>query len=176
MEDCSVVEEKTIKKLYDVLYRLVGHHRRLLELVRHEKTVLVDADLHKIREATHAKEVMISEIRQAEGIRLKLVGTLVVEHRRPAGELTLPNIIVLYQGEQPEVAAQLSSVFNTLKILIQRITEQNQENQQLVEQSLKHIRNMKDNAIGEADPYSKTYSKTGTTVNRGESRLISQKV
>ncbi len=169
--------EKNIENVFIVLQKLIGLHRLLLENVRKEREALTNAELSAIQEITHAKEGLIESIRQEESKRLKYTGDLAIAWKRPLRELTLPNIIIAIQGNDPKSAELLRSGYNALSFLIQRIDEQNKSNQTLVETSLNHIQNMKNNVLGESMPRSNTYTQQGQkAVGVSGARLISKEV
>ena len=91
--------------------------------------------------------------------------------------MTLGQIAIEIQGKDPKQAEQLRSAFNALSILIKRATDQNQENQRLVERSLEHVHAMKKNVLGEATPRSDVYNQKGhRSTGQAGSRLISKEV
>jgi hypothetical protein len=139
-----------IDQIYQALQRLIGLHRQLLDNVRLERKALVDADLKAIQEATVAKQALIEGIHQAEAARQKLV---------PA--ITLSALIMEIQGSDLKLSEQFRTAQNALTILIQRITEQNDDNRALVEKSLRHVNEMKKNVLGESVPKSNTYNQQG---------------
>jgi flagellar biosynthesis/type III secretory pathway chaperone len=157
--------ENTLLQIYQNLQKLTGLHRQLMDIVRVERDSLIQADIKGIESAIVTKQKLIEDIYQTETARLKLTAELAVTWKRPYRELTLPNIIIAVQGIDPKGAEQLRSVFNTLTVLIQRITAQNQDNRSLVERSLGHVHNMKRNILGEATPRSSTYTPQGQKTN-----------
>jgi flagellar biosynthesis/type III secretory pathway chaperone len=169
--------DKSVSDIFDSLQKLIGLHRQLLEICRAERDALVQAEIKAIQEATLAKQGVIEHIRQAETERLKRVGGLAMKWKKPLRELSLPNIILDLQAADPKAADQLRSAYNALTILIQRITEQNDDNRRLVERSLEHVNEMKKNVLGEAVPKSNTYTARGErAATTGGARLISKEI
>lgn len=167
--------EKILIQIYQNLQKLVGFHRQLLDIVRLERQALVQANLGEIQSSTTGKQVLIESIQQVESARLKLMGELAIQWKRPYRELTLPNIIITIQGIDPKGAEQFRSSYNALTILIQRITEQNRDNRLLIEKSLEHVGEMKKNILGEVSKKSNTYTQQGQrTTHHPVSRLISK--
>jgi hypothetical protein len=116
---------------------------------------------------------LIESIKQEEIRRQQQVAELAILLRRPMSELTLLEIAIAVQGEEPRGADQLRSAFNALTILIKRVSEANRENASLVERSLGHIREMKKNVLGDSNNASNTYNQQGTRTNaQNGARLI----
>ena len=157
--------ESKIKKIHHLLIQLVGLHRRLLEVVRMEKEHLIDALPKSIETITQQKQHLIEEIHQVESLRMKLCAEFAVESKRNIKELTLTNLVIAIQGDDPKLAQQLTSTKNTLVILSQRIAEQNRENLALIERSMNHIEAMKRNLIEAQQPQMGTYSQQGQKVS-----------
>jgi flagellar biosynthesis/type III secretory pathway chaperone len=167
--------EKPLNEVHQSLQRLIGLHRQLMDNVRLEREALVAADLKAIHDCTAAKQALIESIRQAEAHRMRAMGELAVLWRRPPRELTLSGIVIALQGKDPETADRFRSILNTLTVLIQRITEQNDANRSLVERSLEHVHAMKKNVLGESVPRSETYNPNGQkSGGMGGARLISK--
>ncbi len=167
--------ENSVSQIYQVLQKLTGLHRQLLDVVRLERESLVQADLKAIEAVTNSKQTLIEEIHQTESMRLKLTMELALLWKKPCRDLTLPYIIIEIENSDVKSAAQLRSIFNALTILIQRISAQNRDNLALVEQSLCHVDQMKKNILEEATPKSNTYTQRGQKANGpSASRLISK--
>ena len=165
--------EKNLSNLYDSLQKLTGLHRQLLEIVRLERTALIDADLKSIHAVTAKKQSLIESVQQEENRRLKFVGEISMDWKRSIKDLTLPNIVIEIQAKDPKGAEQLRSIFNALSVLIQRISDQNASNRILIERSLEHICEMKRNVLGEATVNSDTYTQKGSkTSGTPASRLF----
>lgn len=174
MEDCDV--EKKIQDIYEILQKLTGLHRQLLDTTRMERDALSAADLKGIQDSTYAKEALIEAIRQTEVERMRRVGELALEWKRPVRDLTLSQIAIAIQAQDSKGAEQLRSAFNALTILIQRIREQSDDNKGMIERSLEHVREMKKNVLGETVPAASTYTAQGQKTNSQSSgaRLISK--
>lgn len=168
--------EKPVSKIHHSLQKLVGMHRQLLDVVRAEKEALTEANLRAIQETTGAKQILIENIKAEEIVRQGHVVELAMMLKRPISSLTLLEIAIAVQGEDPKGADQLRSTFNALTILIKRVTEANDANAEHVNRSLTHIREMKRNVLGDATEKSNTYTQQGTrSAAAGASRLIERK-
>ena len=107
-------KQTPISQIYQVLQKLLGLHRQLLETVRMEREALTSADLKGIQEAAYAKEALIETIRQQESIRLRALGELSSQWNRPLKDLSLPNLIIAVQASDPKFADPAKGDF-TLK-------------------------------------------------------------
>lgn len=166
--------EKPLNQIYDSLQTLTGLHRQLLEVIRLERAALVEANLKSIHAITAKKQNLIESIRDTEKLRVNLITELSMLWKKPAKDLTLSNIVIEIQGRDAKGAEQLRSIFNTLTILIQRITDQNAANRSLIERSLEHIGQMKRNVLGESATASNTYTPSGQKSSGSQvSRLFS---
>jgi hypothetical protein len=166
---------ETLNSIYQILQKLIGLHRQMLESVRLEHQGLVEADLKAIEEATRTKEALIAAIRQQESLRIKHTAELAVEWKRSLRELTLTEIILTVQAKDIKAAEQFRSALNALTVLISRVKEQNSANHMLVEKSLLHVGNMKNNVLGQTVKRTETYTHRGQrAVKPGEARLLSR--
>lgn len=153
--------EAKLAQIYQVLQKLVGFHRQLLDVVRLERDALLASDLKAIQDCTYAKEGLIETIRQAESERIKLVTELAMMWKKPIRELTITNIAIEIQGRDLKAADQLRSAHTALTVILQRIVEQNRANGEIVKRSLGLVEDMKKNVLGEATPKSNTYTPQG---------------
>lgn len=169
--------EKTVENLYHSLQKLLGLHRQLLETIRLERQVLIQADLKAIQTLTCNKHALIESIHQAEQSRLNQVIEHAVLWKKNQQELTLSQIIIEIQGRDPTGANQLRSACNALSILIQRISDQNSENQSFISKSIEHLNQMKSNILGEGAPRSTTYNQNAQKTSRPQThRLLSKEI
>jgi FlgN protein len=169
--------EKACLNIHLALQKLTGLHRQLMDTIRMERESLLAADIKGIEEATRSKQLLIEGIRQAENERIKAASELALIWKKRLTDLTLPVIFTQIQTSHPKLAEQLRSAYNALTILIKRITEQNQDNFVLVQNSLSHIHEMKKNVLGETVPKSNTYNPQGQKQSSVKgARLISKEI
>ncbi len=169
--------EKLLSQIYQILQKLIGQHRQLLDVIRAEREALVEANVKLIQDTAAIKQNIIEAIHQTESLRVKSMVQLGMDLKRPFRELTLSAIILEIQGREPKIAEQFQTVFNVLNILIQRISEQNQNNRTLIERSLEHVHKMKKNVLGEASQKAATYSQQGQRVSVPQTaKLLSKEV
>ncbi len=166
--------ESSLQQIHEILQRLIGFHRNLLELARQQKDAITEAQLSRIQEITSAQEFLIESIRLAEAQRLREITGLALVLKRPTKDLQLGDLVLLAQAKNPKLSSQLQTDRNTLALLIQRIEEQNRYNGALLEQSLTHVEKMKTNVLGEGVPKSDLYtSKAQKSAPIQGARLIS---
>ena len=163
------------KKLYELLQKLIGIHRQLLDVVRLEREALVEAHLKDIQNITGIKQGLVEEVHRVESERLKIMGALAVAWSMSSKELTLQKVIIRIQGNDLKLADQFRAAFNALNILIQRISDQNNHNKKFLERSIEHVDQMKKNVLEESQSQANTYTQQGQrSTSAGTSRLISK--
>ena len=170
--------EKIIDDLVLSLQELVGFHRKLMDLVRHERECLINAEVEKIQEVTFGKEALINCIQTTEKKRVQYCMNLSEIWKIPPQEVTLSEVSIRIQDQDLKKADQIRSVFTVLSVLISRISVQNKSNKVFVENSLTHIRKMKENILGEKEPNLQIYTQKGKKLasQEGSSRILSKEV
>lgn len=180
MEPNQVINQNITERLHGALQELVGLHRQLYEVVKAENEALTNADAKATYEASANKEALIHWIHQSELSRQAIVHALISEEGLELVNPSLRELILHYQSKNPELSQQLQTNLNTLIILVERIKKQNELNGKLVEESLKHIHNMKKNIFGETTHQARTYNQQGqknqASSNAHGPRLISKEV
>ncbi len=167
-------------RLHDSLQELIGLHRQLYEITKAENEAMTNADVKATYDAAAAKEALTHWIHQAEMSRQAIVHLLTREENLSSDNPSLRDLILHYQGRDPETAQKLQTDLNSLIVLVERIKKQNELNLRLVEASLQHIQNMKKNIFGETTHQARTYNQQGqknkgTTAEHGP-RLVSREV
>ncbi len=150
--------ENKLEDLIQILNRILGSHRQLLEAVRREREVLISMEMPRIQAMTHFKEGLVVEVQGLESERLKLMAGLAVELKMPEKELSLQQIILAVEPRFSHLASKLRTALNALTLIIQRIQEQNQSNEALIQNTLNHLRQMNQNVKGEATSKSSLYT------------------
>jgi len=168
--------KEKLEDLYQSLYRHVGHHKQLLELVRLEGEILVGADVLKIQDVLNSKTVLLNSIALEEKRRQGISELLKGHFKKPSEQITLQEVIHELDGLDPENATRFRALLNTLTILVERITEQNRKNGDLIEVALKHVSKMRENIIGQENT-SSTYTAKGKQRSGGAGRnLVSKEI
>jgi len=149
-------------KLSETLDEMTKIYRQLLELVRKEKSILIQVNLSEIENLTVQKEEMIQKLKIAEMLREKYAQNLGVELGLSS---TAPRLSELAQRLPGEAADRLRQVQSALEMVITRIQELNRENENYVQSALKTLNgalgNIKETLSGKATYERKGQYKTG---------------
>lgn len=166
--------DRHLEPLYACLQRMLGLHRQLYETCKLEREAFVAADVKAITEQTHAKELIIETIRQAEAERIRVSTFVALDWKVPLKELTLGFIAREVEPRDPAAAERFRSALTALTVLIERARKLNESNREFVERSLEHVNAMKKNVLGEAVPSTETYGNLGQKLpNTAGARLLS---
>ena len=165
--------EQEVAQLITNLEAQVGTHRDLLDLVRMERTHLVELNLEDLSKVTHHKHLVIHQIQKLEKQRQTIMLELGAYYM--GEEPTLAQIKESVQQRDSRAHERLESIDKTLNLLIERIQIQNRHNMAVVESSLKHVTNMKKNVLGEVVKTAETYTKRGTKDSPTRSAHLFQK-
>lgn len=172
--------QQNFQALLACLQKLIGIHRQLLETVRQEHEAIINARHKDLQEAVYAKEALLESIRIQERERQGVVDKIAQQLNRPIEEITLSIIVLEVQNIDAKFSELLRSSQTALKMLAERVIEQNNYNRELLQQSLDHVHEMKRNVLGESKPKSQTYTAQGRKSLVGEqnnnARLISKEV
>jgi len=166
--------ENYIDELYIELYQLVGLYKKFLEIVREEEALLIKADVKLIQEILYSKEVLLNSLSQTEKNRLAVLKKLENIYKCDSDTLTLEFIAKSLDGKDAVRAAKLRATQNTLRVIVERVREQNTKNQNLAENALVHISQMKTNLIGE-QPSQMTYTAKGKSTQSSKNTSLIQK-
>ncbi len=166
-----------IEKLVAQLDTLIGHHRDFCDLVRAEKDAIVTADVKLIQEKTHAKEYLIESIKGLDGKRATTVGEIFFALESSTKNITLSQLILEIESIESELSQKLRSQMNTLIHLVRTAQKLNQQNHDLLAQSIQHIEAMKKNVLGESNPKTETYgAKAQVKSSQTGAKLVSKEV
>ena len=149
MESYFVLLEKNIEKLSEL-------HRRLYDLLKAERRVLIDLDINKISMFSSAKESIAEEIRK-EDIRRQ--HTLEMISKKSGSFYKVLSARELLKFLDQFQAEKLRLKISALELLVEKSSLQNRSNQNFIEHSLKHIDGMKKNILSK-EP-NNLYSKAG---------------
>lgn len=152
------------ERLITNLEELTKQYRLLLELVRKEKQVLIDADIEQINENNFQKEVLISKIQELDALRVNFATELAQKLNIPHIDARLLNIARHIGGTDGD---RLRSQHAALEFIIKRLTELNKENATYAEAALRNVGSALDN-IKETLMGQKTYQNKGKYQQSGE--------
>jgi flagellar biosynthesis/type III secretory pathway chaperone len=130
------VKKSAYKNLEEVLEDEIKVYRLLLDLVRHEKEVLVAAQIDALDENNRSKEAMILKIRALERQREKCGREMALEVGTNSEN---PRLLEIAAKLLDPEASKLRSIHSTLDLLIRRIKELNEGNEMLIQSSLKVV-------------------------------------
>lgn len=162
------------KNLETVLEDEVRIYRTLLETVRREKDLIVDANVEELNQSNQGKETMILKLRGLERIREKTARDLA---NAVGANSDKPRLLEIALKMQDPEATKLRSIHATLDLLITRIREFNESNGALIESSLRTI-NGALGAIKETIGSKPVYGQTGEKKPEGQlaGALVSKEV
>jgi len=129
--------ERIYQKLEANLDDLTKSYRSLLEIVRKEKEILVQADRDALEENNRIKEDLLFKLRSHDSLRARYateLATLVgADHENP-------RLLEIAQKMGPGVPSdRLRIQHATLDLLIRRITEINKDNEEFAQSALKNL-------------------------------------
>lgn len=151
------LKKRAAEKLIHNLEDLTKAYRQVLELVRKEKDLLLQADLQALTENNLAKEKMILRLKSLDGLRIKYaneIARLVGLEESEARLLEIARLVESVEGEK------LRTQQATLEILIRRVKEINHANEEFTQSALDKINGAMSN-VKETVSGKKTYGRKG---------------
>jgi len=152
-------QEKSFSKLVNNLEELTKLYRSLLEVVRKEKDLLIQADIQLLNANNKEKENIIYKIRSQDAARERYA-------KEFAHQLGLDNsvqyrLLDLAKALQPsEAEARLRSLHAMLEMLVNRVSQLNKENEEYAQSALSVLNGAMGN-IKETLAGKKTYARQG---------------
>lgn len=150
--------ERAFQKLESNLEELTKIYRSLLDIVRKEKELLLNADRNALEESNKLKEELLFKLRAQDSLRsryaMDLAGLI-------GADIENPRLLELAQKMAGSPAAdRLRTQHSALDMLIKRITVINKENEEYANSALNTL-NGAMNEIKETLSGKKTYEKKG---------------
>lgn len=147
------------KALYSDLVQnieqMIKVYRHLLDVMRREKQILIDADLNQLNENNQNKEKVLIKLRGLDARRLQLVSEIASSVEIKKEDPKLLDLAIHFGGDQGDKLRNLHSV---LVLLLKRIQEYNVQNEQLIKSALDNVtgtlKNLK-NTLIEKNTYEK---------------------
>lgn len=149
--------ERAYLKLSQNLEDLIHLYRQLLNMVRHEKELLISADADELSSLSLQKEQTLQKIRLSDTLRQKHAQELAVLIK---AESENPRLLELAQKLDGAFGDRLRQQHSTLDLVIKRVVEINKENEEYAKQALNQL----DGALGnikETLAGKKTYGQQG---------------
>ncbi len=159
-------QEKSYQKLILNLDELTKLYRSLLDVIRKEKEILVEANIQKLDESNKTKEAILHKIRSQDSARERYAQEFAQTLGLAGQEALHPRLLELAKKVQGPAADRLRSIHAMLEILVKRSSDLNRENEEYTQAALKNLNgalnNIKDTLGGK-----KTYSRQGTMAAAG---------
>ncbi len=144
-----------------ILEDLTKSYRQLLELVRSEKKILIDANILQMNECQFQKEIILQKINQSDLKRQSFAREICHELKINADE---PRLLDIAKHLEGQVSDKLRSQHAALELIIKRLSEINFQNAQIAQLALKNVNgalnNLKETYMGR-----KTYQNKGQIQN-----------
>lgn len=151
------------ESLISNLEELTKQYRQLLELVRKEKQILIDANVDLINESNFQKEVLIGKINELDVLRVNYAEDLACQLNLPTEEARLLNIARRLGGAYGD---KLRSQHAALEIILKRLAEINSENATYADAALRNVSGALE-SIKETLMGPKTYQNQGKYKQQG---------
>ena len=149
--------QEIYNKLLDNLDGMVKIYRGLLEVVRKEKEILIEAQLDQLNENNRVKEALLLKSRTQELARIALVDDLRRMEMIRKDEVRLLDLAVHFGGSEGD---KLRNMHSVLTLLIKRVQGLNKQNEGLVNSALQSV-------TGAMNNIKQTLSDKGTYANKG---------
>ena len=114
----------TTDKLISNLEELTKHYRQLLDLVRKEKQLLIDANIDLINESNLQKEILLNKIQELDALRVNYAHEVAEKLNISKVEARLLNLAIHLGGAQGD---KLRSQHAALEMILKRLAEINKE-------------------------------------------------
>lgn len=160
-----------ILKLDSNLDDIIKVYRHLLNVVRKEKEILIAADLDELNTNNKSKETMLLKARSLEETRQSIVKELALSEGL-SEDIRLKDLALHFGGAEGERFQKVHAVLN---LLITRVREHNQHNEQLVNSALDTVTGGMQ-SIRESVGAKRNYKKGGklNEAQPGSGRLVSK--
>lgn len=148
-----------IEELLKNLKHQVTLYKRLVDLCRDERKLLVEVKLKELRDCTYSKEALLDEIQREEFRRTRWVAEAAKLIGMPEKDVTLE--IIGDKIAPKEMWEPILSLKNTLLVMLKKCSEMNQENRKLAEAALQDAQRMKRNVLGITSDQPQVYGPKG---------------
>lgn len=152
------------ERLISNLEELTKQYRQLLDLVRKEKQILIDANTDLINESNFQKEVLLSKISDLDALRINHADELARLLNLSQDNARLLTIAKYVSGPAGD---KLRSQHAALEMILKRLAELNRENATYADSALKNVGNAL-NSLKETLMGQKTYQNKGKYQQNGD--------
>lgn len=153
----ELAQDQTYHSLCGNLEELIRVYRLLLEIVRKEKDLLVQAQVDQLNECNHQKETLLHKIKGLELQRMQLAQ----EFARQLGlDINEVRLLEIARRCSEEKAERLRGIHAALDVILKRLVELNKENEVFAQSALKSLNGAVDEIKGSLSG-SSTYEKKG---------------
>lgn len=128
---------ETLKQVVQTLASMVEAHQRVLALANEKKSILISGDINELQTILSRESAAVEEIQQLEQQRIQWVAAYMSEKGVRGESFTLEELLKIEKA--PGIRIALQSQAKELRGLVQKISELNQTNQQLIETSLSYV-------------------------------------
>lgn len=129
-------QAELLKKLFNHLEEVIKVYRHLLKVIRHEREILISADLDELSENNRSKEALLVKIRGLEQTRLRYTAELANLEGLGEPQPRLLDLATYYGGS---VGDRMRNLHSVLDLLLKRVQENNKQNEHLVQTGLENI-------------------------------------
>lgn len=126
-----------MKKLEELLLRLVDCHEELLTLGREKIEVIKNKDIERFEKITLEEQVLVKQIKQAEAERLQTLCVLFPEETAGGAVLSLEDCI--QKISDPSQSERIAIAGSQLVAVVEDLIQCNDLNRQLVRESLNYV-------------------------------------
>ncbi|MDR7235705.1 flagellar protein FlgN [Neobacillus drentensis] len=128
---------ESLNKLIQTLEEMTDAHTRLLGLAEEKRTILVDGNIQELQSLINRESSCVNEIEKLEQKRMQFVQVYLAQKGLTGQSFTLEELINIQNDATTKTT--LDYITNQLRGLIEKITQMNESNQQLIHTSLSYI-------------------------------------
>jgi flagellar biosynthesis/type III secretory pathway chaperone len=134
------VGDKKMESLNNIIQTLeimTDTHTRLLDIATEKRTVLVEGNISSLQTLIHRESTCVEEIQKLELQRMQFVQDYMVQKGVTGHSFTLEELIDVQNDATAK--STLHFIAKQLRVLVQKITQINESNQQLIRTSLSYV-------------------------------------
>lgn len=155
-------KDRSFQRLVANLEDLTKLYRQLLDLVRKEKQLLVEANMEKLQENNQIKEDLLFKIKSLDGLRFRYASDLAA---LVGADSEAPRLLEIAKNLGGPEADRLRVIHASLDLLIKRLSGINKDNEETAKSALKNLggalNNIKETLGGKKTYGGKGQVKTG---------------